>query len=66
MIQLYFIRDVKTKSRYIHPTGTHIFQNVYGLREGKPGAACFSEEQVNKFMAKWEGEEVEKEKLQMP
>jgi hypothetical protein len=62
-MQVFFLRDVKTKKEYIHPTGDHMFQSVYGLRIGKIGACCFNQEQVNSFFAKWEGVELEKEEL---
>jgi hypothetical protein len=62
-MKLYFLRSKLNKSMYIHPTGDHVFQSVYGLKEGKVGACCFTEEQVKQFLVLWDEEPIEKEEL---
>jgi hypothetical protein len=64
MQDLFFLRDVATRQRFIHPTGDHVFQSVYGLRPGHVGACCFTSQQVAKFFALWDGEEIERVSVQ--
>ena len=48
---LFLLRSKQDNTMYIHPTGQHVFQNVYGLRKGKVGACCFTVDQCDKFIA---------------
>jgi hypothetical protein len=59
-MDLYFLRSTENKRLFIHPVGNDVFQPVYGLKQGAVGAACFTLEMADNFIAAAEGVVLEK------